>query len=371
MRRIGVAIAVVMALGVSACAGSSKSSSTTAPSVKPGAPDGPGPYAVGRRTLQMVDPARKNRTLAVDVWYPADGSAAAKAVSSKYVFVPGIEYSSKVAKDGPAVAAGKFPLVVYSHGSSGIRFVSTFLTESLASHGFVVVAPDHKGNTAIDVLLGAGVDETTTKQDRVADVGLVITQMLAPGNDNAFRGSVDAQRVGVIGHSLGGFTALMSAAGWATTAPDARVRAVVGMAPYTRTVPDAALAKVDVPTMLITGTKDTITPIDNDTSRPWNIVPGRPLYRVDVLDAGHQSFTDVCFYKELLPTLSNVPPQFTQFVDANAAQACAPGLLDIAQAHREINGYVTAFLQAYVAGDDAAAQYLVSHPPLTTVQVKR
>ncbi len=45
-------------------------------------------------------------------------------------------------------AAGDFPLVIYSHGNGGLRYVSAFLTEHLASHGFVVMAPDHTGNTA-------------------------------------------------------------------------------------------------------------------------------------------------------------------------------------------------------------------------------
>lgn len=51
-------------------------------------------------------------------------------------------------------APGPFPLVVYSHGNGGLRYVSAFLTEHLASHGFIVVAPDHVGNTAIDSFAG-------------------------------------------------------------------------------------------------------------------------------------------------------------------------------------------------------------------------
>jgi predicted dienelactone hydrolase len=33
-----------------------------------------------------------------------------------------------------------------------VRFQSYFLCEHLASHGFVVVAPDHIGNTTIDLV---------------------------------------------------------------------------------------------------------------------------------------------------------------------------------------------------------------------------
>ena len=45
---------------------------------------------------------------------------------------------------------GPFPLIVYSHGSGGQRFISAFLTEALAARGYVVVAADHTGNTAVD-----------------------------------------------------------------------------------------------------------------------------------------------------------------------------------------------------------------------------
>ena len=51
----------------------------------------------------------------------------------------------------PCRTKGPFPLVVYSHGSGGQRYVSAFLTEALAARGFVVAAADHTGNTALDV----------------------------------------------------------------------------------------------------------------------------------------------------------------------------------------------------------------------------
>ena len=49
-------------------------------------------------------------------------------------------------------ADGPFPLVVYSHGSGGLRFIASDYTEAIASHGYIVAAPDHTGNTALERL---------------------------------------------------------------------------------------------------------------------------------------------------------------------------------------------------------------------------
>ena len=64
---------------------------TAAPVAAP--PDGPSPaepgeFAVGRRTITLVDPDRDDRSLIVDVWYPADDEAAAAAPTAVYSFIP-------------------------------------------------------------------------------------------------------------------------------------------------------------------------------------------------------------------------------------------------------------------------------------------
>lgn len=330
-----------------------------------------GQYGVGLRTITLTDAARSDRKMTVDIWYPADPSTAGTAAPAVYSFIPGLSQQSALARTEPAPASGRFPVVVYSHGSSGLRFISSFLTEHLASHGFVVVAPDHAGNTAYDLFLGTTVSESVNEQQRPADVSFVLDRLLADSPDNPVRASVDPSRVAVIGHSFGGYTAIATASGNATKKADARVKAIVGMAPYTRNMSDAMLAGVRVPTMLITGTRDNVTPIVADTTRPWELISGRPLYRVDVLDAGHQSFTDVCSYVPIVSGAATLPAGIADYVRATANQGCGEGLLDIAQAQLEINKYVTAFLDAYLAGQSAAKDYLVSDPPIVTVQEKR
>ena len=49
---------------------------------------------------------------------------------------------------------GPYPLIVFSHGNGGLGVQSFFLTEYLASHGYVVVCPDHTGNSLLTELPG-------------------------------------------------------------------------------------------------------------------------------------------------------------------------------------------------------------------------
>ena len=109
----------------------------------------PGPYAVGYETVTLTDPARDGRELTVDLWYPSDAEVEPDAERATYDFIPGIAAPSEQAVAGIAPSDdGPFPVVGYSHGNNGVRFISAFLTEQLASHGFVVAAADHAGNTA-------------------------------------------------------------------------------------------------------------------------------------------------------------------------------------------------------------------------------
>ena len=58
--------------------------------------------------------------------------------------------SSSLDEPPPDTAHGPYPLVVFSHGNGGMRLQSLFFTEYLASHGYVVIAPDHTYNTFLD-----------------------------------------------------------------------------------------------------------------------------------------------------------------------------------------------------------------------------
>jgi predicted dienelactone hydrolase len=365
MRRFVVMLgAVVTALALVAGSSAASGALRAGPSdpdhptrgVRSAPPDGPGPYTVGLSIVRMVDPARADRTLTVDIWYPAAARSDLPTAAIDLIFtqvpLPGVLAE-------PEAARGSFPLVVFSHGNGGVRFQSWFLMETLASHGFVVAAPDHAGNTALDAIAGTSDSIAVAAVNRPRDVSFVIDQMLARDGDPAspFHRHIDERDVAVVGHSFGGFTALAAAGGFLDRQPDPRVDAIVPIAPATFGLTDDQLASIDVPTLLMGGTADTVVPIEPGIVRAWDLISGRPEYRVDVLAAGHNSFTNVCDIRDAY-VAAGVGEPVMGLVEAQAEHGCAPDLLPIEAAHRVTDLYVVSFLTKELQGNARYGRYL-------------
>jgi len=188
-----------------------------------------GPHPVGTRQFSWIDQSRDHE-MPVDVWYPATDAHAGEDFDpdkmAKYEMVPGLGESSQQAVLNAEPEPGSFPLVVFSHGYGGERRQSTFFYTHLASHGYVVAAMDHVGNTTVDMMSG----QSTTGdiefmqrfiQSRPADATFVINQMIA----GAAGLDIDADRIGMSGHSFGGWTTLK------TVETDGRIKAIVPLAP--------------------------------------------------------------------------------------------------------------------------------------------
>ena len=327
-------------------------------------PDEFGPFAVGRVTLFLEDPARDDRPVPVDIWYPVDAEDAV-APLSLYLLL-GFAIVSDHALSGPPVAeAGGFPLVVFSHGSGGIRFQSFFLTEILASHGFVVAAPDHLGNTLLEGLIGIADPFEEAFVNRIGDVSFLIDRMLEKSADptDPFHGSVDPRRIGVTGHSFGGLTSLALAAGFSGEAPDGielelppdfepippdrRVRAIVPIAPVSSVFSDSELAGIQVPTMIIGGSLDTTTPIDSQSTRPFELIHGR-AFLAELQGAVHFSFSNSCDLVQVLVDGGFSLEFIEGLIGSDFIAPCGADVLDIAEAHRLTSLYAVAHLRRHL-----------------------
>ena len=355
MRRFVVTLGVV-ALMAGLFAGSAPGAAQGPRLPGPPTPDGPGRHTVGFSTVEMVDAARDDRTLTVDIWYPADERSEAPTAALDLLLTD-LELPGVLADPPPA--KGSFPLVVFSHGNGGVRFQSWFLMETLASHGFVVAAPDHAGNTALDALTGTSDPIAVAANNRPRDVSFVIDEMLARGRDpaSALHGHIDEGNVAVAGHSFGGFTALATVAGFGDYQPDPRVDAIVPIAAATFGLTDEQLASIDVPALLLSGTSDTTVPIEPGTAHAWDLLSGRPSSRVDVLDAGHNSFTNVCDIRDAY-VAAGVGDPVLALVESQAEEGCAPELLPIDDAHEVTNLYAVSFLTRELQGTARFAPFL-------------
>lgn len=323
--------------------------------------DGFGPYEVGVQTIMVPDSTGGGRDLTVDVWFPLLQDIDGELPPQQYTLLPGTYYESpsaviataeSIATDGP------FPLVIYSHGSGGLRFIHANYTEALASNGYIVAAADHIGNTAVDRLAGSETAGTVTAFNRPNDVTRVIDAFLDPENTETvgFVANLNPSQIAVTGHSFGGFTAYAMASGFDNEngefVADERVGAIIPVAPATGggLLSDERLASIEVPTLVIGGTDDGTTPIDPNVTRPWELTASDVSYRLDLTAAEHETFTDICAYLAFLPTLEAPAQVVVDTLEARTEAGCDADDMPIERAQAITNTFAVSFLDSIFKG---------------------
>ena len=329
----------------------------------PPAPDSLGPWAVGHTRFEIVDPSRDDRPLPIEAWYPADPEDAV-GLQTHYLLVPPFIFlASPVAVEGiPVLDRFWMPLIVFSLGSGSLNIQSTELMEALASHGFVVVAPSHTGNTINDPLPDPF---PTIAVNRPLDVSFLIDHMLARGRDpsDPFYYRIRPFGIGVVGHSFGGYTSLAMAAGLdGEVSPDRRVSAIVPTSAVTGIHTDEELESLAIPTMLIGGTLDTAVPIDPDTIRAFELVSSRHLYRADILGATHSHFANVCAIADVLISVGYPPDRWAELGAEDLVfyynEACIPGVFPVEESQRIQALYTVAFFRRHLYLDIRYSRFL-------------
>jgi predicted dienelactone hydrolase len=229
-----------------------------------------------------------------------------------------------------------YPVVLWSHSNGGVPWEATYFTTLLASHGFVVIAPAHTGNTAetcpqpcVDAYPPARSARDEARANRPDDLIAVFDQavQLGAAGDPLLAGLLDPGRAGVAGESFGSQTALRA------LSQDQRFRAGVAMAGGAVPPVLAAASTIHVPTMLLGGLLDDMEPF-KDQQAVFGTFPaeGPEHWLVALPHAGHFAFQDLC------------PAGWG---------GCAPGDLAQEQAHGLVNRWAGAFLLRYVAGDES------------------
>ncbi len=337
----------------------------------------PGPYPVGCRTFIYVDPARtdvtteRKRQLVTEIWYPAVDTARGKpSVKFSEFFLDKLDealeamkrfaeisieevdkrFQMMAVRDAPK-RKGRFPLVLFSHGNGGIRMQSIFLTEHLASHGYVVVACDHTGNAAVACLPEGVVTinvegSVTALEDRPRDLSFLIDVMTRLNGDpkSFLHEGLDLNRIGASGHSYGGITVTIATR-------DKRIKAIV---PLAGAAP-AALA-FTTPVMFMVADQDQT--IGEERSklflriyRMWRA----KKWLLEFRDAGHYTFSEM--YR-LKPDYGDGCGKDTRFDGSEFVY------WDCADAQKYINAYALAFFDA-ILRDSAPARKLLEGPSLS------
>ncbi|HMG83970.1 MAG TPA: alpha/beta fold hydrolase [Ferruginibacter sp.] len=235
---------------------------------------------VGSKQIQVKD-EDLNISFPVLIHYPTHEPSAPTA------FGPYIMDVSPDAK----IIEGQFPLIIISHGNGGSHLLYRTISNYLAKNGYIVAMLEHYGNNRNNNQL-----ENTNENCilRPKHVSLTIDELLS---DNRLGKSISVNKIAVIGHSMGGYTALALAGGLPRTregqkievSPDPRVRAIVLLAPGTGWFVNS-LQNVTIPILMLTAEHDQITP-DWNAEIVLNYIPDRSkvIFR-KVENAGHFSF---------------------------------------------------------------------------------
>ena len=147
--------------------------------------------AVGQRTFSYEDKSRK-RTLTTEVWYPAPDKPSGED-KSPFIRIP--------TKRDASVLKGRFPLIMFSHGTGGGRLTVEWFCAGLAAKGFIVAAVDHFGNTFDNPIP----IEFVKFWERPQDISFVLDELLSSTDLSSH---VDVTKIAAAGFSLGGYTAI-------------------------------------------------------------------------------------------------------------------------------------------------------------------
>lgn len=281
-----------------------------------------GPMGVTQRSFKFMDRER-DRLIPLDIYVP----------------------------DGEAVDDA--PLVVLSHGFAADRRFLTYVGDHLASYGFTVVAIEHVGSN-VEALNNTPLDPAAVEQpsrilpateflDRPRDISYVLDRLEWMGQVSPMlNGRFDPERVVLIGHSLGGYTGFalagaqldlsalpkfcdsltpvgLSPADWlqcaavdlpevAADLSDDRIVQVIAMNPLVgRLFGRKGLADVAVPSIILTGTKDGVTPTLAQQLGPFNQLSGPDNHLIAVIGGTHLSVGDPANVNESLTQIPFMP----------------------------------------------------------------
>ena len=270
--------------------------------------------------------------------------------------------TNSFAGESPAAFDTLFPVLIFSHGLSGMHNQNSSLMEELASHGYVLLAPDHSydANIAIfdngeiaeyragkrRVLKGNRLEHVDLSKIaiRVSDIRFILDKIEMHDGDSLLEGvPYDSHNIGIIGQSLGGATAI------STLGVDQRIQAAMILDGWYIPVPDTVLSLgVNVPIFHL-GQREW-SDAKNYERMDRLMFNGRgPFFKLLIQDTQHTDYTDM--------------PLFTPFSHLIGYT----GIDDPVWLNNIIRQSAVKFFNTYLKGSDSQSfQTLIANIPETS-----
>jgi predicted dienelactone hydrolase len=323
---------------------------------------------------------RADRVLPVEIWYPAEPGGTATPYR---VFLRDgrteVNLIGRATRDRqPLVGSSPHPLVLISHGYPGNRYLLSHLAENLASKGYVVASIDHTDSTYrtraafASTLLHRSFDQLFVL-DEIARLGA------QPGH--FLNRLVDADNTGLIGYSMGGYGALITAGAGVSqravdeAAPrgilathragsvshgehfDPRIRAVVAFAPWGFRAgfwDDEALSGVRVPILYVAGSVDEVSGYADGVRRLFELSTRVDRTLLTFENAGHNAAAPMPAPRESFEPSGSEPSTFFHYADP---------VWDTGRMNNIAQHFVTAYLGRVLKHDETMRPYteLVPH----------
>lgn len=345
-----------------------------------------GSFEVGYReiTISYEDAGTMNeRELLLRVWYPAEEDSGAPG--ARYAVGGVINIPTDVALDAPPITdEPNLPLAIYSHGNGGEGLLGYPYGELMASHGWVLVSPNHTGNTAFD-FLDSPDPFTRSALDRPNDITAIIDELESGFAGDDLEGKTDTSSVFLFGHSFGGYTTFVSggagvdfddiAAGCEGQMSDAcdlianpdveaayragfldeRIVALAPQAPAIGSIADGELALLGVPSMLMSGLLDQTTTQEESAEPAWAGLDHPDDLWVEMPMGAHFTFITICH---------DLTPDLLDFFRPDAGEdGCGEDFIDTREAVPVLAAYIFAFARRHVLGQTEWDAVLTG-PPL-------
>jgi len=208
-------------------------------------------FAVGHTSVTYQDPARGNRSIPTEIYYPA-----------------------LTAGENVPVAEGLFPVVTFGHGFLLPYDIYSFVWNGLVPDGFIVALPRTEGSL------------TPSHGEFGKDLAFLVAKLRAEGANS---GSLFYERVSdaaaVMGHSMGGGASFLAAA------EDPTITALANFA-AAETNPSAiaAAGSITVPSLLLAGSRDCVTPPSQHQIPMYDALASGCKTYVNITGASHCQF---------------------------------------------------------------------------------